>query len=58
MGIPKTVDNDLPYTDHCPGYGSIGRWLAIATMDAGRDTEAIHTSDPIKIVETMGRDTG
>jgi len=58
IGIPKTVDNDLLYTDHCPGYGSIGRWLAIATMDAGRDTEGIYTSDPIKIVETMGRDTG
>ena len=58
MGIPKTVDNDLPYTDHCPGYGSIGRWLAIATMDSGKDTEAIHTADPIKIIETMGRNTG
>lgn len=58
MGIPKTVDNDLLYTDHCPGYGSIGRWLAISIMDAGRDTEGIYTSDPVKIVETMGRDTG
>jgi 6-phosphofructokinase len=58
IGIPKTVDNDLMNTDHCPGYGSIGRWLAIATMDAGRDTEGIYTADPIKIIETMGRDTG
>jgi 6-phosphofructokinase len=58
IGIPKTVDNDLIYTDHCPGYGSIGRWLAIATMNAGRDTEGIYTADPIKIIETMGRDTG
>ncbi len=58
IGIPKTVDNDLLHTDHCPGYGSIGRWLAIATMDAGRDTEGIYTADPIKIIETMGRDTG
>jgi ATP-dependent phosphofructokinase / diphosphate-dependent phosphofructokinase len=58
IGIPKTVDNDLLYTDHCPGYGSIGRWLAIATMDAGRDTEGIYTSDPVKIIETMGRDAG
>ncbi len=58
IGIPKTVDNDLINTDHCPGYGSIGRWLAIATMDAGRDTEGIQTADPIKIIETMGRDTG
>ena len=58
IGIPKTVDNDLLYTDHCPGYGSAGRWLAIATMDAGKDTEGIYTADPIKIIETMGRDTG
>jgi len=58
IGIPKTVDNDLPHTDHCPGYGSIGRWLAIATMDSGKDTEGIYTADPIKIIETMGRDTG
>ena len=58
MGIPKTVDNDLMYTDHCPGYGSAGRWLTIATRDAGKDTEGIYTADPIKIIETMGRDTG
>jgi 6-phosphofructokinase 1 len=58
IGIPKTVDNDLVHTDHCPGYGSAGRWLAIATMDAGKDTEGIYTADPIKIIETMGRSTG
>lgn len=58
IGIPKTVDNDLPATDHCPGYGSVARWLAIATRDAGRDTEAIYTSDTVKVIETMGRDTG
>jgi 6-phosphofructokinase 1 len=58
IGVPKTVDNDLVHTDHCPGYGSAGRWLAIATMDAGKDTEGIYTADPIKIIETMGRSTG
>jgi 6-phosphofructokinase len=58
IGIPKTIDNDLLHTDHCPGYGSVSRWLAIATMDAGKDTEAISTADPIKIIETMGRDAG
>jgi 6-phosphofructokinase len=58
IGIPKTVDNDLLHTDHCPGYGSAGRWLAIATMDAGKDTQGIYTADPIKIIETMGRNTG
>jgi len=58
MGLPKTVDNDLPVTDHCPGYGSVARWLAVSVRDAGLDTEAIYTSDTIKIVETMGRNAG
>ncbi len=58
MGLPKTVDNDLPVTDHCPGYGSVSRWLALAVRDAGLDTEAIYTSDTIKIIETMGRNAG
>ena len=58
MGVPKTVDNDLMVTDHCPGYGSAARFNAIATRDSGLDTEAIYTSDTVKIIETMGRDTG
>lgn len=58
IGIPKTVDNDLEVTDHCPGYGSVARWNAIATKDAGRDTEAIGIVDKVKIIETMGRDAG
>ncbi len=58
IGVPKTVDNDLPVTDHCPGYGSVIRHNAIAIRDAGRDTEAIGTTDKVKIFETMGRDTG
>ncbi len=58
IGIPKTVDNDLVGTDHCPGYPSAARWLAIAVRDAGLDTRAIYTSDTIKIIETMGRDSG
>jgi len=58
IGIPKTVDNDLPVTDHCPGYGSVGRWLAIGVRDAGLDTEAIGIVDTVKVIETMGRNTG
>jgi len=58
IGIPKTVDNDLAKTDHCPGYGSVARAIAIMTMDAGRDNEAIYTSDTVKVMETMGRNTG
>jgi len=58
IGIPKTVDNDLPIIDHCPGYGSVARWLAIAVRDAGLDTEAIGIVDNVKVIETMGRNTG
>jgi len=58
MGVPKTVDNDLLVTDHCPGYGSVSRFNAIAARDSSLDTEAIYTADTVKIIETMGRDTG
>ena len=58
IGVPKTIDNDLMVTDHCPGYGSVARFNAIATRDSGLDTEAIYTSDTVKIIETMGRDAG
>lgn len=58
IGVPKTIDNDLPVTDHCPGYGSIARFVAMATMDAGRDTEAMRAVDPVKIIEVMGRNAG
>jgi len=58
MGVPKTVDNDLPYTDHCPGYGSAARFTALAVRDAGRDSEAIGNVDSVKIIEIMGRNAG
>lgn len=58
LAIPKTIDNDLPCTDHCPGYGSIARFLALATRDSGRDTEAIPQVYPVKIIEVMGRNAG
>jgi 6-phosphofructokinase len=56
--VPKTIDNDLPITDHCPGYGSIARFVAGALQDVGRDTESMHRVDPVKIVEVMGRNAG
>ena len=58
MGVPKTIDNDLVRTDHCPGYGSAARFVASATMDAGRDLEAMRTFDKVTILETMGRNAG
>jgi 6-phosphofructokinase 1 len=58
MGVPKTVDNDLPITDHCPGFGSAAKFMATLAMEGGRDTEAMHTFDAVTILEAMGRDTG
>ncbi|HEY7780381.1 MAG TPA: diphosphate--fructose-6-phosphate 1-phosphotransferase [Ktedonobacterales bacterium] len=56
--VPKTIDNDLPGTDHCPGYGSAARFIALATMDSAMCTEAIPTHYPVKVIEVMGRDAG
>jgi 6-phosphofructokinase len=58
IAVPKTIDNDLPVTDHCPGYGSIARYVAVATMDSAKDTESMPTMYPVKIIEVMGRDAG
>lgn len=58
IGIPKTVDNDLMETDHCPGYGSAARFVAATLRDAGLDTEAGAASTPVKIIEIMGRHAG
>lgn len=58
ISVPKTIDNDLPITDHSPGYGSIARFVAQSTVDAGMDTEAMKRYDPVKIIETMGRNAG
>ena len=58
IGIPKTVDNDLAFTDHCPGYPSVAKYVATCAMEAGRDTEALYTADTCTILEVMGRDAG
>jgi 6-phosphofructokinase len=58
ISIPKTIDNDLPFTDHCPGYGSAARFIALATMDSTMNTISIPAHYPVKIIETMGRDAG
>lgn len=58
ISIPKTIDNDLPFTDHCPGYGSAARFLAQATQDSTLNTLAIPWHYPVKVIETMGRDAG
>ncbi len=58
IGIPKTIDNDLPITDHCPGYGSAARFISMMTQDSARNTEAMPEHYPVKIVEVMGRYAG
>ena len=58
MGIPKTIDNDLACTDHCPGYGSVAKYVAACAMEAGKDTEALYTTDTCTILEVMGRNAG
>lgn len=58
IAVPKTIDNDLPVTDHSPGYGSIARYVAVAAMDSARDTESMPTMYPVKFIEVMGRDAG
>ncbi len=58
VNVPKTIDNDLVLTDHTPGYGSAARFVALATMGAGRDAEAMGVAAPVTVMEVMGRDAG
>jgi 6-phosphofructokinase 1 len=58
VGVPKTIDNDLAFTDHCPGYGSVAKFTATSVMEAGRDTEALLTCDTCTVQEIMGRNAG
>jgi ATP-dependent phosphofructokinase / diphosphate-dependent phosphofructokinase len=58
VGVPKTIDNDLPGTDHCPGYGSAARFVAQVTRETALDTLAMRATDPIRLIEVMGRHAG
>lgn len=58
LSVPKTIDNDLPGTDHCPGYASHARYLANAVRDATYDSLASPKLYPVKFIEVMGRDAG
>lgn len=59
IGIPKTVDNDLPITDNCPGYGSVAKYVAVSIREAGLDVASMAaTSTKVFIMEVMGRHTG
>ena len=59
LGIPKTVDNDLPITDNCPGFGSVAKYVAVSTQEAALDVLSMaKTSTKVFVLEVMGRHAG
>jgi 6-phosphofructokinase len=58
IGVPKTVDNDLAGIDHCPGYGSVAKHIAAVAMGVGLDMQSVHLTDPVIVMEVMGRNAG
>jgi len=59
IGVPKTVDNDLPFTDTCPGFGSVAKYVAVSTREAALDVASMaSTSTKVFILEVMGRHAG
>lgn len=59
IGIPKTVDNDLPLTDCCPGFGSVAKYVAVSILEASLDVKSMAaTSTKVFIMEVMGRHAG
>ena len=59
IGIPKTVDNDLPITDNCPGFGSVAKYVAVSIKEASLDIESMYeTSTKVFVMEVMGRHAG
>ncbi len=59
IGIPKTVDNDLPLTDCCPGFGSVAKYIAVSTREAALDVASMaRTSTKVFVLEVMGRNAG
>ncbi len=59
VGIPKTVDNDLPVTDNCPGFGSVAKYNAVSVKEGSYDVESMHRdSTKVWVMECMGRHAG
>ena len=59
IGVPKTVDNDLPFTDTCPGFGSVAKYVAVSTREAALDVASMaKTSTKVFVLEVMGRHAG
>lgn len=57
IGVPKTIDNDLAGTDHCPGFASAAKYIATSCMEVAKDNE-VYATDNITIMEIMGRHAG
>ena len=58
IGVPKTIDNDLPLTDHCPGFGSVAKHIALTVREMSLDNAAMGQNDFVSILEVMGRNAG
>lgn len=59
IGVPKTIDNDLPITDNCPGFGSVAKYVAVSILEASLDVESMASSSTkVFILEVMGRHAG
>ena len=59
IGVPKTIDNDLPITDNCPGFGSVAKYVAVSIMEASLDIESMSgSSTKVFVLEVMGRHAG
>jgi len=58
IGVPKTIDNDLPATDHCPGYASAIKYIATTVREVACDSESMGQGDLVSIIEVMGRSAG
>jgi 6-phosphofructokinase len=59
IGIPKTIDNDLPVTDNCPGFGSVAKYVAVSIMEASLDVKSMASSSTkVFVLEVMGRHAG
>lgn len=58
VGVPKTIDNDLPLTDHCPGFGSVAKHIGVTVRELSLDNAAMGQNDFVSILEVMGRNAG
>ena len=58
VGVPKTIDNDLPLTDHCPGFGSVAKHIGVTIRETALDNAAMGQNDFVSILEVMGRNAG